>query len=452
MSISSRPWPALLRRSGKHAQAAAATGIVIAAAACGGAAAAYNASGSGTASASGMSAMQSHQPEYLYVWAGAVGRAKPDRLVTLNFDSASPDYGKVVADTIIPGPGGINNEPHHCGLSANGRVLACGGLLASLHQHDWLFFFSLKNPAHPVLISSQKTPLAAFPDAFVPLPDNGFLVTEMGSLDGGAPGRIAEFNGAGKLVGLYPADPPSAFNPHGIDVRPDLDLMVTCDYVEPASTLNAVPGPVALRSSVRVWDYQSRTITRSIELPPGSGSMDCQLLPRNPDGEGYVGGSGDGQLYLFNSRTGTEHDVFNFNTLTQEALTQVMTISPDGTRLFVPYISASGQDSGIAMFDVTNPRHPRLLDNFKLGPGSGPHMAMLANHNTQLIVTDYFLNEDNFGKVHLDGDRYVRVLDVSGHRLTEDRRFQIDFNTLIPGVQLRPHGFEVSGMAMSGSD
>ena len=356
----------------------------------------------------------------------------------------------MVAETVIPGPGGTGNEPHHCGLSANGHVLACGGLLASLHRHDWLFFFSLANPAHPVLVSSRRTPLAAFPDAFVPLADNGFLITEMGSLDGGSPGRVAEFTGDGRLAGLYPADPPSAFNPHGIGVRSDLNLMVTCDYVKPASTLNAVPGPVALRSSVRIWDYRSRTIDRTIELPRGAGSMDCQLLPHDPDGRGYVGGSGNGELYLFNSRTGTAHGVFDFGTLAKRALTQVMTISPDGTRLFVPYVS--GQAGGIAMLDVSVPGRPRLLDNFRLGTGSGPHMAMLADHGTRLVVTDYFLNEDNFGKVHLDGDHYVRVLDVGRDRLTEDRRFQVDMNTLVPGVRLRPHGFAVSGMAMSGSD
>ena len=228
--------------------------------------------------------------------------------------------------------------------------------------------------------------------------------------------------------------------------------MVTCDYVKPASTLDAVPGPVVLRSSVRVWDYQSRSVVRTIELPPGSGSMDCRLLPHNPDGEGYVGGSGNGQLYLFNSRTGTEQDVFNLGTLAKGALTQVMTISSDGKRLFVPYASATGQAGGIAMFDVSEPDHPRLLDDFKLDPGSGPHMAMLAGHDTELIVSDYFLNKDNFGKVHLDGDHYVRVLDIKGNRLTKDPRFQVDMNTVIPGVELRPHGIGVSGMAMSGSD
>lgn len=419
-------------------------GIVVAVAACG-AAAAYESGGSGHG------AMPVQSTQYLYVWAGAVGRAKPDRLITFNFNEHSPGYGKVVDDTILPGLGGIDNEPHHCGLSANGKIMACGGLLASLHDHDWLFFFSLANPAHPVLISSQKTPLAAFPDAFVALPDNGFLVTELGSLDGGAPGRVAEFNGANQLRGLYPANPPGAFNPHGISVRPDLNLMVTCDYVEPASTLNAVPGPVVLRSSVRIWDYRRLTITKTIELPPGAGSMDCDLLPHNADGDGYVGGSGNGQLYLFDSRTGTEGDVFDLDTLAPGALAQVMAVSSDGTRLFVPYTGNGGAD-GIAMFDVSDPAHPRLLDNFRTGRGSGPHMTMLVGNGTRLIATDYFLNEDNFGKLHLDGDHYVRVLDVSRNRLTEDPRFQVSMNRLIPGVELRPHGFDVTGMTMSGSD
>jgi hypothetical protein len=100
------------------------------------------------------------------------------------------------------------------------------------------------------------------------------------------------------------------------------------------------------------------------------------------------------------------------------------------------------------MFDVTHPSRPRLLDNLKLPLGAGAHMAMLANDDSQLVVTDYFLNEGSAGKVRLDGDHYVRVLDIHGNRLVLNPRFQLDFNTIIPGVQLRPHGFAVSGMSM----
>ena len=427
------------RRAVHHARAGV-PAIVLVASLCG-AGVAY-AAGGGPRGAAG--AIQN-----MYVWAGPTpGQAdQSDRVITLNFNPASRDYGKVVAETIVPGSAGTNNEPHHCGLSANGKVLACGGILASMQDHNWLFFFSLTNPNHPVFVKSEKTPLEAFPDAFEAEPNNGFLVTEMGSLTGGSPGRIAKLNAAGKVVGMYPAKPPADFNPHGIAVRADLNLMVTCDFVAPASTLNSVPGPMQIRASVRVWDYRKLTITKTIELPAGAASMDCQLLPKSRDGEGYVGGSGNGQLYLFNSRTGGYQDVFDFNTLAPGALTQIMSVSSDGTRLYVPYESP-GRASGVAMFDITDPSHPRLLDDYRLAPGAGPHMAMLANYDTQLVVTDYFLDEGSAGKVHLDGDHYVRVFNIKGDKLTEDPRFQIDFNTAIPGVQLRPHGFAVSGGGM----
>src|SRR5262245_5219794 len=53
----------------------------------------------------------------LYVWTGDAARQKPDFLAVLNFDEASPDYGKVLRTVPLPGPGNVGNEPHHCHLS-----------------------------------------------------------------------------------------------------------------------------------------------------------------------------------------------------------------------------------------------------------------------------------------------------------------------------------------------
>src|SRR5204863_3600004 len=72
----------------------------------------------------------------LYVWAGDAARQKPDFLAVINFDEASPDYGKVVRTVRLPGPGSLGNEPHHCHLSEDGNVLAAGGLLSVLHSQD----------------------------------------------------------------------------------------------------------------------------------------------------------------------------------------------------------------------------------------------------------------------------------------------------------------------------
>src|SRR6185369_8056126 len=106
--------------------------------------------------------------------------------------------------------------------------------------------------------------------------EGGFLITQMGSATGGAPGRVAEFDGRlrfvanhfGKvtLMAEWPTEPPlDGFNPHGISMRPDLNLMMTSDFILPSSTLAGSAGPV-LRNTVRIWDYRARRITKTIQL------------------------------------------------------------------------------------------------------------------------------------------------------------------------------------------
>jgi hypothetical protein len=61
----------------------------------------------------------------------------------------------------------------------------------------------------------------------------------MGSAAGGAPGRVVEFDRNLKLVKEWPQNPPEdGFNPHGISVRPDLNLMLTSDFLNPISSIN----------------------------------------------------------------------------------------------------------------------------------------------------------------------------------------------------------------------
>jgi 56kDa selenium binding protein (SBP56) len=69
---------------------------------------------------------------YLFVCAGDQARKNPDFLAVVNFDEDSSNYGKVIAQAPLPEPGATGNEFHHIGLSADGKVAACGGLLSAL--------------------------------------------------------------------------------------------------------------------------------------------------------------------------------------------------------------------------------------------------------------------------------------------------------------------------------
>lgn len=379
-----------------------------------------------------------HGPEkFLFIWAGDQARLAPDFLAVIDFDEASRTYGSVITTVPLPGAGASGNEPHHVGLSSNKRVLACGGLLSVLKGQKEIFFFDVTNPAAPSFISAADPPLSAITDEFYALPDGGFLVTMMGGAGGAHPGRVAEFNRDLHLVTEYPENPPhDGFNPHGIAVRPEINLMVTSDFICPATTLHAVPGDLDLRGSIRVWDFKQRRLLKTISPAGAVGTIDVKLIPDDPQQRAYTAGMIDGHLYLIDTKQGRAKSVFDFSTIAAGGWPQLMRMTRDGKRLFVS-MNVAGK---VVMFDTSNPGQPRVLKVLDLGAGSGPHYIALTENEKRLVITDYFLNEDDFGKVHAEGDHKIRVALVTPNNLLLDTRFNLDFNTAISTGPARPHG------------
>jgi len=380
----------------------------------------------------------------LYVWAGDQARVAPDFLAVIDFDEDSPRYGRVLRTVPIPGPGGSGNEPHHCHLSADKSILACGGLLSLLRGQNSIFFFDVSEPRRPKFLTSAIGTLSNVTDDFLPLKEGGFLVTQMGSHTGGTPGRVAEFAKGLQMVAEWPATPPQHdFNPHGISARPELNLMVTSDFMMPDSSLNVVPGDPLLRGIIRVWDFKKRSIVRSIEIPSAMGTMDVKLIPKDPRGRAFTAGMFDGFVYLVDTMNGTSQVVFDCETIVPHVevpvrggMTQLMAMPQSGDRL----IFASFQAGQIGMLDVSDPEHPVQSSTVNLGVDAGPHMIALTDDDARLVVSDYFLNEDDFGKVHFEGDHHVHVVKVFRNRLVLDPRFDVDFNVAFATGPARPHG------------
>jgi len=382
-------------------------------------------------------AAHSVMPEkHLYIWAGDQARTAPDFLSVVDFDEASPNYGNIVTTVPLPAPGAAGNEPHHVGLSADGNILACGGLLSVLKGQKEIFFFDVSLAAAPSFVSSADPPLSAITDEFYALPEGGFLVTMMGGANGAHPGRIAEFNDKLELVAEHPVDPPhDGFNPHGISVRPEINRMVTSDFVCPSTTLHAVPGAIDLRGSVRVWLFKQRKLLRTISIPGAAGTIDVKLIPADAGRRAYTAGMADDHLYLVDIDSGASKAVFDFAQIQAGGYPQLMRMTADGTRLFLS-MNLAGK---VVMFDTSDPASPRVLSVLDLGAASGPHYIALTNDEKRLVITDYFLNEDDFGKVHSEGDHKVRVAKVYTNTLAPDPRFNLDFNTAFTSPA-RPHG------------
>src|SRR5437867_10798380 len=206
------------------------------------------------------------------------------------------------------------------------------------------------------------------------------------------PGRVVEFDKDLKLVGEYPAEPPqNGFNPHVISVRPEANLMVTSDFICPASTLSASEGDLMLRGGVRVWDFKARSIVRSVEIPGAGGTIDVRLIPRDENMRAYTAGMGADKLYLVDTKNGTAAAVFDFSSIAKGGWPQLMRMTSDGKRLFV----TMNQAGKVAMLDTSKPDSPKLLQVLDLGANAGPHYLALTKDEKRLVVSDYFLNEDD---------------------------------------------------------
>jgi hypothetical protein len=380
---------------------------------------------------------RSDHEKHLFVWAGDQSRSKPDFLAVINFDEDSNRYGEVIKTVPLPGPGAAGNEPHHVGLSEDGKILAAGGLLSVLKGQPEIFFFDVSDPDDAKFLSSVTPPLSSITDDFEPLSHGGFLVTMMGGPQGHAPGRVVEFSHDLKLVSAHPTTPPDhGFNPHGIAVRADLNLMVTSDFICPTSTLDAVPGGLDLRGSIRVWDLRRREILRTVDIPNAGGTIDVKLIPHDLEGRAYTAGMLDDKLYLVDTLSGTATAVFDFASIAKGGWPQLMRMTRDGRRLFI----TMNQAGKVVMFDTSEPSAPKVLSILDLGASSGPHYLRLTEDERRLVISDYFLNEDSLGKVHAEGDHKIHVAKVTDANLVLDSKFQLDFNTAFKSGPARPHG------------
>jgi hypothetical protein len=116
-------------------------------------------------------------------------------------------------------------------------------------------------------------------------------------------------------------------------------------------------------------------------------------------------------------------------------MVQLLAMPESGDRL----IFASFMAGQIGMLDISDPNAFAQKAVVNLGVGAGPHDVDLSEDGSRLVVTDYFLDEDDFGKIHFEGDHKVHVIQVSDDTLTLDTRFELDFNTAFEHPA-RPHG------------
>ena len=277
-------------------------------------------------------------------------------------------------------------------------------------------------------------------DDFLALPDGGFLVTQMGSATAehrvASPSSIATSGWSRSTRG--PA--PQGFNPHGISARFDLNLLVTSDFINPASTLNVWPGPIELRGALRVWNLARRKITRTVYLPEALGTMDVKLIPGDPHGRAVTANMFSGFVYTVDPTDGSVVQSFDCEEIVPhvECQSAAAWCSSSRCRARRPPHLRSFEAGQVGHADISDRNAFSSRGRSSTWAGSGPHDIDLSDDDSRLVVTDYFLNEDGFGKVHGEGDHKVHVFASPGAPGTRSPvRAGLQHGIRIPGSATR---------------
>ncbi|MET8757858.1 hypothetical protein [Lentzea sp. NPDC004782] len=221
----------------------------------------------------------------------------PDFLAVIDATEGSPSYGEVV-NTATVGPL-VENEPHHMQyVWHKGDTVYAGALFAAA---TYAFDVSALPQLKLKGISLPTNTLGgSVPDAYWTLKDGTAYGTYMGGpvvpgpytyANGqtvvgngfaGSPGALLRFSPNGEVLSQTSAatpqgddeklclnlprlGAPSCANPHGIQAREDLNILVTSDYAEPRNIILdpvKAPSPYLRRPTVRTWDISDRNNPR----------------------------------------------------------------------------------------------------------------------------------------------------------------------------------------------
>jgi hypothetical protein len=221
-------------------------------------------------------------------------------------------------------------------------------------------------------------------DDFLQAPNGHVLVTYMGAKNLTTPGGLVEIDPEGGVVGEYAAAKPGGpkrylpsvnpipsingetdtgllAHPHGIDIRPDLDLLVTSDYADPLSlaTSPTLQGENEdCGTTVRFWKLSDLKAgpTAIAQLPVGKG-REAYFRYNAPEGvmsvvlthlHGHKGvfasSMGGGTMWFASDATATEPEFRMIYRVGPGASLPVFFVTPDDRFLVLPIQGVLSED------------------------------------------------------------------------------------------------------------
>jgi selenium-binding protein 1 len=372
------------------------------------------------------------QEDFVYVWTlgiDGVGDGS-DKLVTLGANPAKAEYGKVVSSVSVGG----RHEAHHGGFTDDRRQLWMGGLDDSV-----IYVFDVAtDPANPKLVKTiddfvAKSGGVVGPHTFYALPGRVLISALSNATDGGGKTALVEYSNQGEFVRTTWM-PEGAEYGYDVRVNANLNRMLTSsfagknNYMRPLGEL--MQDPAAMKNfgnTMVVWDYHTRKPLQILEVPGAPLEIRWALQPGHD--YAFTAAALTGRLWgVFKREDGTfvPADLAPVGDPKSPPLPVDMSLSADDRFLFV----SSFLDGTVRVFDVSDPRKPRVAHEQKIGKQL--NMVSQSWDGKRVYFTSSLLA--NWDKTGADDEQFLRAYDWDGKTLT--KKFDVDFLAAKLG---RPH-------------
>jgi len=376
----------------------------------------------------------------LYVWAGDADHKEADFLAVVDADSASSEYGKVIATVPVEGR---DHWPHHTEYAVDGSTLWANGWSTGS-----TFIFDLATPRAPTVRSSFTARGGyAYPHSYARLP-NGHVLATFQTKEGGytATGALVELDSAGTVVrsasGIAPGVKADLNWTYSLLVLPDLDRVVTTN-TRMGTTMEwmamAMPEtdpkhehatPEANSTHVMVYRLSDLKLLHTVELPAQDGGHNRWTAePRRlANGEVYVNTFSCGLYHL----SGVGSDAPKAQPVLSTSFTEPGYCSVPVT-VGNYWVQPSATDHTVVSWDLSDTATPRVASQIVLDSAhADPHWLALDPSGTRIVLT-------------FDSRAWVMLIDLdpATGKLTVDERFR-DAGATNAGVSFDraewPHG------------
>jgi selenium-binding protein 1 len=396
------------------------------------------------------------QEDYIYVWTlgqEGVGDGQ-DKLVTVDVNPKSEDYGKVVNSLSVGG----RNEAHHSGLSDDRRYLWAGGLDTSK-----IFIFDIhtdpsKPSVHKIISDFEATSGGVVgPHTHYALQGRMLITGLSNAKDHGGRTALVEYSNDGTYVATHwmPTDDDlqgakkngKIADGYGYDVRalPRMNVMVTSSFTGWNNYMmdfgKMLKDPEAMKrfgNTVAVWDLHARKPLEVFDVPGAPLEVRCAW--KEDHDYCFTTTALTSQIWLIHRDAEGAWQAKSVATIGEPEKVPLpvdISISADDTRLFVNTF----MDGKTRVFDISDPHAPSQI--YEMQIGKQVNMVSQSWDGKRLYFTSSLLA--NWDKKGEDDEQYLKAFAWNGETLTPE--FEIDFKAERLG---RPHQMRFGAHSLYG--